>query len=254
MHRELAATFAHSGVARAYQHRPPYPDEVFDVLVRLITDRPPTVLDLGAGEGALARPLADRVDHVDAVDISAAMVDAGRHRPGGQSSNLRWIVGPAESVELGGPYALVTAGASLHWMDRTAVLGRVRPTMTQHAVLAVVEHRYHEPPWRGRLNGVIAEHSRNQSYDPDFSLVDALGRDGIFDVVNRVVTEPTMFRQSVADYVEQFHSTASLARELMPVAESAAFDDKVAEIVRPFAVDGLLELQVVAEITWGTLG
>lgn len=36
----LAATFGHSGVAEAYRHRPPYPDEVFDVLESLITGRP----------------------------------------------------------------------------------------------------------------------------------------------------------------------------------------------------------------------
>ncbi len=62
----LAATFQHPGVAAAYEHRPTYPAEVFDVLLRLITDQPRTVLDLGAGEGALARPLAGLVDQVDA--------------------------------------------------------------------------------------------------------------------------------------------------------------------------------------------
>ena len=52
----LAATFGHPGVARSYLHRPPYPDEVFDVLEGLITERPRTVLDIGAGEGAPPRP------------------------------------------------------------------------------------------------------------------------------------------------------------------------------------------------------
>src|SRR6516162_463504 len=80
---QLAAIFGHAGVADAYQYRPPYPPEVFDILERIIADRPRRVLDIGAGDGALARPLARRVDHVDALDISAAMVEAGRRRPGG---------------------------------------------------------------------------------------------------------------------------------------------------------------------------
>ena len=71
---DLGGVFGFPGVAKAYRHRPPYPDEVFDVLESLISDRPRTVLDIGAGEGALARPLARRADHVDALDISAAMV------------------------------------------------------------------------------------------------------------------------------------------------------------------------------------
>lgn len=111
---ELAAVFAYPGVADAYQYRPPYPPGVFDVLEQITAGRPRDVLDIGAGEGALARPLASRFDHVDALDISAAMAGAGRRRPGGPQSNLRWLVGAAESAGLDGPYALVTAGASLH--------------------------------------------------------------------------------------------------------------------------------------------
>jgi trans-aconitate methyltransferase len=126
----LAAVFAHPGVADAYQHRPPYPDEVFGLLEQLISERPRTALDVGAGEGAIARPLAARIDHVDALDVSAAMVAAGRSRPGGGRPNLRWIVGAAETAPLNGPYALVIAGASLHWMPWQPTLTRLRQAMT----------------------------------------------------------------------------------------------------------------------------
>jgi 2-polyprenyl-3-methyl-5-hydroxy-6-metoxy-1,4-benzoquinol methylase len=77
----LAEAFSYPGVASAYRYRPPYPEMVFDVLTGLITDAPSTVLDLGAGEGALARPLAARVAQVDAVDISAALVGHGHQAP-----------------------------------------------------------------------------------------------------------------------------------------------------------------------------
>ena len=125
---ELAATFRHPGVADAYRHRPPYPAEVFGILERIITDRPRRVLDIGAGEGALARPLAGRAE-----------------------------------------------------------------------------------------------------------------------------TAPTVFRQPVADYVEHFHSTASLARELMIAGEAAAFGQAVEDLVRPYAVDGVLDLPVAAGLTWGRI-
>ena len=84
-HQGLGGVFGHPGVAAAYVHRPPCPAEVFDLLERLLVDAPRVVLDLGAGDGAIARPLAPRVDRVDAVDISAAMVEAGRNRPGSRS-------------------------------------------------------------------------------------------------------------------------------------------------------------------------
>lgn len=68
------------------------PGGEFEILDGIITEKPRNVLDLGAGKGALARPLAERVDRVDAVDVSAAMIEAGRRRPGGDRANLRWIL------------------------------------------------------------------------------------------------------------------------------------------------------------------
>ncbi len=247
----LSAAFNHPGVAAAYRHRPPYPDAVFEILAGLITDRPSRILDLGAGEGSLARPLAERVDHVDALDISAAMIESGRRRPGGRAPNLRWIIGAAETAELAGPYALVTAGASLHWMAWRPTLLRVARAMTGNAALAIVDQEYRDLPWRTELGEVIARHSRSRAFDPAFSVEDALTRAGLFEVAGLVQTRPTRFTQRVPDYIEQFHSTASLAREWMPAEEASAFDRAATAIVTPHSMDGLLDMTVVARVTWG---
>ena len=247
----LAAVFGHRGVAHAYQHRPPYPAEVFKILDELITDSPRDVLDLGAGEGALARPLAGMVDHVDALDISAAMIDAGRDRPGGRQPNLRWIAGAAQDAPLGGPYALVTAGASMHWMPWAQTLTRLAGVMTDHAYLVIVDHDAPEPPWEKGLTEIIIGHSRSPGYDPEFRLVDGLRATGQFEVAGRVTTAAVPFRQPVADYIEALHSTSSLAREGMPAAESAAFDRAVADLVEPYAADGVLTMDIIAWLTWG---
>jgi trans-aconitate methyltransferase len=242
-----ADTFQYPGVAAAYKHRPPYPDEVFAILTGLIADQPRTVLDLGAGEGALARPLAALVDHVDAVDMSAAMIAAGRDRPGGRDPRLRWLTGAVETTALAGPYALVTAGASLHWMAHGKVLARLSEVASENAVLAVVEHGPREVPWQDALLEVIRRHSRNPDYDPAHAVADELG------LARRQDTEPMIFRQAVGDYVEHFHSTATLARELMPAAEAADFDRAVAEAVRPYARAGFLEMPIVATVSWGSV-
>jgi ubiquinone/menaquinone biosynthesis C-methylase UbiE len=135
---DLAASFRHPGVASAYAHRPPYPVEVFEHLRELMGARR-RVLDLGAGEGALARPIAEWAELVDAVEISPAMVEVGRTRPGGARSNLRWIVGPAEEAGVEGPYDLVTAGASLHWMRWEATLRLITRVSTREALLVIVD-------------------------------------------------------------------------------------------------------------------
>ncbi len=248
---ELAASFLDAEVVEAYQYRPPYPPEVFGLLTQLITDRPRVVLDLGAGEGALARPLAARVDQVDALDVSAAMLAAGARRPGGDRANLRWLLGAAETVEMAGPYALVTAGASLHWMAWETTLARLATVMTEHAVLAIVDHGHERVPWRDELNQVIARHSRSPDFDPSFELADELSARGLLRITGSASCPPVPFRQSVADYVEQFHSTSSLARKWMPAGESAAFDRAIEQLVEPYATGGMLDLAVAASLTWG---
>jgi SAM-dependent methyltransferase len=251
MRTELNAAFADPDVVEAYQYRPPYPPEVFDVLEELITDRPRHVLDIGAGDGALARPLARRVDRVDAVDVSAAMLAAGARQPGGDLPNLRWILGSAETAELAAPYALVTAGASLHWMDWQQTLSRLAAAATEHAFLAIVDHGVEAAPWRDSVREVIVRHSRSPDFDPGFSLPDELSARGLLEIGGSATSQEMPFRQSVASYVEQFHSTASLARLWMPKEESGAFDRAIEQAVLPYSANGMLEMTVVATITWG---
>jgi len=99
---------------------------------------------------------------------------------------------------------------------------------------------------------VTVRQSRSPDFDPQFSLVDALCHEGHFKLAGRVGTSPIPFRQPVASYVEQFHSTASLARELMSREEAIAFDRAIEEIVRPWTVAGdVLEMDVVATLAWG---
>lgn len=224
---------------------------MFDLLERLITDRPRTVLDLGAGEGSIARPLAERVDHVDALDISPAMIAAGQRLPGGQRANLRWITGAAETAPLGGPYALATAGASLHWMNWDTTLGRVRPVLTDGALLAIADRDYPDVPWGADLLDIIRRHSRSESFDPRFSLAEAVAARGLLEITGQAATDPVPFRQPVADYIEQFHSTSSLAREWMTAAEAADFDRAVRQAVAPHVTGGTVEFTVVAQLTWG---
>jgi SAM-dependent methyltransferase len=251
MRSELNAAFGDPDVVEAYQYRPPYPPEVFDVLNELITDRPRHVLDIGAGDGALARPLARRVDRVDAVDVSAAMLAAGARQPGGDQPNLRWILGSAETADLAGPYALVTAGASLHWMDWKQMLPRLAAVATENAFLAIVDHGVQAAPWQNSVREVIIRHSRSPDFDPSFSLRAELSALGLLEISGSATSPDMPFRQSVTSYVEQFHSTASLARLWMPEEESVAFDRAIEQAVRPYATDGVLEMTVVATISWG---
>src|SRR5215469_9657667 len=209
---ELAAVFTDAAVAAAYQCRPPYPAEVFDQLKRLLA--------------------------------------AGACRRGGDASNLRRILGAAETADLDGPYAMVTAGASLHWMAWRTTLSRLAAVMSDMAVLVIADRGYKQLAWRDQLTEIIIRHTRSPDFDPGFSLAGELSKQGLLQVTGQASwSEP--FRQSIEAYIEQFHSTSSLARKWMQEAESAAFDAAVRTIVEPYSTDGMLDMQVVAELAWG---
>ena len=133
-------------VIAAYVSRPPYAQAAIEFLPDLITDQPAAVLDVGCGPGDIARRLAPLVDHVDAVDFSPGMIETGRRLPGGGAPNLRWIVGAVEEAPVDPPYALVTAGDSLHWMDWEIVIARFAECLSPGGVLAIIGRDWEGPP------------------------------------------------------------------------------------------------------------
>ena len=60
------AQFKEASVVEAYAFRPPYPDELFEILVDLMPGESRRVLDVGCGTGYLSRPLTQHASHVDA--------------------------------------------------------------------------------------------------------------------------------------------------------------------------------------------
>ncbi|GEM_PF-3621096 len=144
-----AGRFQDQSVVDRYHLRPAYPPETFTVLNELIADEPRVILDLGCGTGNIARPLAayETVERIDAVDLSLPMIERGKTLPGGDSPKIRWRHGRAEDVELNLPYALVTAGESLHWMTWDVVLPRLARVLTPHGVLAIAYMHEKSMPW-----------------------------------------------------------------------------------------------------------
>jgi SAM-dependent methyltransferase len=246
---EHAAAFQDAEAARAYQHRPPYAPEVFARLRDLVAGEPRRVLDAGCGTGFIARPLAQLVDAVDALDISPAMIAEGRRLPGGDHPRLRWIVGAAEDAALEPPYGLITAADSLHWMRWEVTLPRFAALLAPGAQIAILEHGWLPTPWGAELTEIIRRFSVNRDYRP-VNLVEELERRGLFRTKGRVETTPWPFAQSLDAYVESFHGRSSLARARMGAETAGAFDAAVRDAVRPHAGD-TVTLELVTTITHG---
>jgi len=150
---QYASIFGDASVVSAYQYRPPYPAETFVLLLSLLDAdaETRTVLDAGCGPGVIARQLVQAVDRVDAVDIAARMIAAGKALPGGDDPKLCWIHGALEHVALHPPYALIVAAAGLHWMHWEKVLPRFHDVLTPGGYLAVVDVVTEPTPWKNAL-------------------------------------------------------------------------------------------------------
>ncbi len=247
---EYGAQFQDAAIVAAYHHRPPYPAEVFPLLAGLITDTPRHVLDVGCGTGYVARPLARLVDRVDAVDPSVAMIERGKQEPGGAAPNLHWIVGYAEDAPLDPPYALITAGASLHWMDWAVVMPRFRDALTPHGLVAIIGDGTLPGPWRNALQPIIDRYSTNRLYQP-YNLIAELTQRGLFAQVGEHRTPPRPFPQPVATYIESFHARNGLSRDRMPPAAAAAFDAEAQAALTALCPAGIVPLQVYGDVVWG---
>src|SRR5262249_53870919 len=157
------------------------------------------VLDVGTGTGEIARGLAPRVERVDAVDPSPGMIATGRAMPGGDHPNLTWLEGYAEDAPIRPPYALITAGQSLHWLDWPVVMPRFRDALTLRGVLAVVEQREASHPWDAAVLEEIQRYSTNLKYQP-YDLIEELETRGLFRPLGRRETTPVVYSRDVAGY------------------------------------------------------
>ena len=87
------------------------------------------------------------------------MIAKARTLPGGEAQNLRWIAAPVEKAPLEPPYALITAGESLHWMDWQIVLPRFAHVVTPNGMLAILYKSRGDDPWEDELQHLITRFS-----------------------------------------------------------------------------------------------
>jgi SAM-dependent methyltransferase len=244
-----AEEFQKQQVVDAYRYRPPYPPEVFAILAQLITDEPRAVLDVGAGSGDIARQFINSVERIDAVDPSQNMLARGKELPNGKHPHLNWIYGTVEEVPLTPPYALITAGSSIHWTDWPVAFPRFRSLLTPNGYLAIVYRQVQSMPWDHDLRKLQAQFSMHRARRPN--TVKELEMRGFFHPQGTKETMPLPFMQSVEDFIEGLHSRSNFSRERMGYQQATDFDQQAKTLLLHYSPGGILPLHVVATITWG---
>ena len=135
IHHAAATGFARS--ADAYERgRPGYPDAALDLLAARFEG--PRVLDLAAGTGKLARPLADRGFQVIAVEPVAEM----RAVLGAADPRIRTYAGTAEAIPLDDASVdAVTVAQAFHWFDVARATAEIHRVLRPGGILAVLYNR-----------------------------------------------------------------------------------------------------------------
>ncbi|MEO0862430.1 MAG: class I SAM-dependent methyltransferase [Pseudomonadota bacterium] len=151
------ASFMAAEVADLYVHRPPYAAGAFSFVLGNAPCRH-RLLDLGCGEGKIARPMTRYFDQVVAIDPSANMIDLGTSLENGQAENLRWLCAKAEDAQLNGCFDLVTFGSSIHWMDPGRLFGRLMDHVApEHLLAFLAGDEPYAPAWDADFQNFLSK-------------------------------------------------------------------------------------------------
>ncbi|MBB5937177.1 class I SAM-dependent methyltransferase [Streptomyces zagrosensis] len=104
-------------------------------ILRAVPDDAERALDVGCGEGMLARALQRTVPHVTAIDLDAPSIDEGR----AYADDVDYVHGdflthPFEPAS----FDVIASVATLHHLDAATGLARMRDLLRPGGVLAIV--------------------------------------------------------------------------------------------------------------------
>jgi SAM-dependent methyltransferase len=193
------------------------------------------------------------------VDPSEAMLRVARSLPGAASPKIRWINAAIEDAPLDGPYGLIVAASSIHWMALDRTLPRFADVLGDGAMLAVLDGDAPvDAPWEREETAFMIDFlAGHEGRRPQWwktvreRFAEPVLVHPAFERLGHRITAPMVYSQSVADYLRCQHSRATWSEEQLGEKASAEFDAAMASILSRYARDGILTFEVQTRIEWG---
>ncbi|MDX8349930.1 class I SAM-dependent methyltransferase [Cognatiyoonia sp. IB215446] len=253
MHDISGRSFQSAELSDNYVHRPPYAPQIYACIAEHAASTK-RLLDLGCGEGKLARPLARLFDNVVAVDPSEKMLALGQSLENGDAPNIDWIAANAEDAPLSGHFDMVTFASSIHWMDCDRLFPKLKPHLNPQTLLAFVEgDQAFEPPWEAEWRAFLAKWVPMVTAWSLDSAEWLAWRDKHLRHVAIIDTFEFLsppIRQSVGDFILCQYSRNTFS----PLAlgnRTTQFADELRELLAGYAnADGMLEFRVKTHLTF----
>jgi ubiquinone/menaquinone biosynthesis C-methylase UbiE len=158
-----ASRWIFNRIASHYDARPAYPTELVDHIARLATASGERFLDVGAGIGHLALPLAERGINVTAVEPAERMLERLRAAALERQLPIRTIHASAENLPFQSEeFDAILIADALHFIDSELAAREIRRVLSASGLLMVLTCEWAATPYMLHLAQVMESASQRR--------------------------------------------------------------------------------------------
>lgn len=224
------------------RYREPYPARFFETVAeRLSFSGRESLLDIGCGPGLLAIGFAPYVADLTGIDPEEGMIAAAREAAKAAGISLALVPARIEDFSSPAKFDVVTLGRSLHWLDRDATLPVLERIVSESGgilICGAASVQDASTPWVKPYDAA----RRSYAEDP---------RERCYRIDHKAWFEPSSFQETtmiavrhsctitVADLIGRALSRSNTSPEKLG-SRRAAFEAEIADVLRPFAHNGVV--------------